>query len=229
VRTQWRFWMAALLALGVTAGYSASTALAGTITFNFEELSTGNFPTITSTQGGLTATLQRQDGTDLGIIDLTAFGSPPSFGHRSVSNFVGPSVSPGSTLIINFSQPVNAASLSFGDYDGDDDSPVTLTAFSAPNGLGTALSSSSVSYPINLTLASGESAVRTLSVTGTEIESLTFTSGGPFPGTLFSDNLVVTLAPPPTTVPEPSSFALLSLGGLALAGWRRWKGKRATT
>ena len=28
-------------------------------------------------------------------------------------------------------------------------------------------------------------------------------------------------------VPEPSSLALLSLGGLALAGWRRWK-RRAT-
>jgi PEP-CTERM motif len=33
--------------------------------------------------------------------------------------------------------------------------------------------------------------------------------------------------PPPPSVPEPSSLALLSLGGLALAGWRRWK-KRAT-
>jgi PEP-CTERM motif len=29
--------------------------------------------------------------------------------------------------------------------------------------------------------------------------------------------------PPPPTVPEPSSLALLSLGGLALTGWRRWK------
>ena len=33
--------------------------------------------------------------------------------------------------------------------------------------------------------------------------------------------------PPPPTVPEPTSLALLSLGGLALAGWRRWR-KRAT-
>jgi hypothetical protein len=29
--------------------------------------------------------------------------------------------------------------------------------------------------------------------------------------------------PPPPAVPEPSSLALLSLGGLALAGWRRWR------
>ena len=41
----------------------------------------------------------------------------------------------------------------------------------------------------------------------------------------FLDNLSITSSSP--TVPEPSSLALLSLGGLGLAGWRRWK-KRAT-
>ena len=33
---------------------------------------------------------------------------------------------------------------------------------------------------------------------------------------------IITAAPAPA-VPEPSSLALLSLGGLGLAGWRRWK------
>jgi hypothetical protein len=34
------------------------------------------------------------------------------------------------------------------------------------------------------------------------------------------------VAPPPPAVPEPSTLALLALGGGALVGWRRWrKGK----
>ena len=35
-----------------------------------------------------------------------------------------------------------------------------------------------------------------------------------------------TFVPTITPIPEPSSLALLSLGGLALAGWRQWKGSR---
>jgi hypothetical protein len=31
-----------------------------------------------------------------------------------------------------------------------------------------------------------------------------------------------------TGVPEPSGLALLGIGGLTLAGWRRWKGRRNT-
>jgi hypothetical protein len=32
-----------------------------------------------------------------------------------------------------------------------------------------------------------------------------------------------------TSVPEPSSLALLTLGGVALLGWRRWKGRQSRT
>jgi hypothetical protein len=35
---------------------------------------------------------------------------------------------------------------------------------------------------------------------------------------------------PAAAIPEPSSFALFALGGLGLAGWRRWRGRaRAAT
>jgi PEP-CTERM motif len=54
-----------------------------------------------------------------------------------------------------------------------------------------------------------------------------FPTGGP--SSINLDNIVVTPAapPPPPTVPEPSSLALLSLGGLTLAGWRRWRKRTA--
>jgi hypothetical protein len=42
------------------------------------------------------------------------------------------------------------------------------------------------------------------------------------------DNLQIGAAPAPAPVPEPSSLALLSLGGIALAGWRRWKKRQGT-
>jgi PEP-CTERM motif len=60
-----------------------------------------------------------------------------------------------------------------------------------------------------------------------------FTGGTPPWGTsletagAFSVTEVTVSDPDPVPVPEPPTLALLSLGGLALAGWRRWK-KRAT-
>jgi hypothetical protein len=41
------------------------------------------------------------------------------------------------------------------------------------------------------------------------------------------DNVTVT-ATPAAAVPEPSTLALFALGGGALAGWRRWRKRRAT-
>ena len=43
-------------------------------------------------------------------------------------------------------------------------------------------------------------------------------------------NIAPAVVPPPPPFPEPSSLALLALGGVALAGWRRWKtGQRQVT
>ncbi len=60
------------------------------------------------------------------------------------------------------------------------------------------------------------------------ITSLTITDPGP-PGSsevpVLGDFSFGTAA----AVPEPSSLALLSIGGLALAGWRRWKKRAGVT
>jgi hypothetical protein len=50
-------------------------------------------------------------------------------------------------------------------------------------------------------------------------------SSGGFPGeTVFYDDFSATVA---TAAPEPSSLALIAMGGVSLTGWRRWKTRRA--
>jgi hypothetical protein len=55
------------------------------------------------------------------------------------------------------------------------------------------------------------------------------TGGATYTGANATINLFTVTVPqgPATpTVPEPTTVALFTLGGLTLAGWRRWKGKR---
>jgi hypothetical protein len=50
-------------------------------------------------------------------------------------------------------------------------------------------------------------------------------SSGGFSGeTVFYDDFSATVA---TAAPEPSSLALIAIGGVSLTGWRRWKTRRA--
>ena len=89
--------------------------------------------------------------------------------------------------------------------------PSSLTAFSGPNHTGSNLGSTSVSYPITLGFTfQGDGAVRTVTINAAGIQSLTLSSGGPFPGTLYYDNIVVDTAVAP--VPEPASMLLLGTG-----------------
>jgi len=188
---------AAINRLGTTCDGTQSAS----ITFDFEELALGGnsgFPAIISTKSGLTLTVTRQDGSNINIQNLNSTPTVPDFGSRNMSNFLGPNGATPSAaaLVLNFSAPVSSASISFGDLGGfqtdDDDSPVVLTAFSGPNHTGTILGSASVNYPISLGFTfQGNGAIRTATVNVAGIQSLTISGGGPFPGTLYFDNVIV--------------------------------------
>lgn len=108
-----------------------------------------------------------------------------------------------------FSTLLSAVSVDIGDRGGDADT-LFLRAYDSGNSL---LGSASGS------LAEGEVAMRTLSVTAANIAFIEFGGAGAFgQSNLYSDNLTFTT----NAVPEPASWAMLMTGfGLAGAALRR--------
>jgi hypothetical protein len=197
----------------VLAGGLTSTASAS-ILWNFEDQPISTNPTsvasITDTQGGVTLTVSKPDGSNLQIWDLSVFLGPPSWGMRSIGNFETNT----NPILFNLSSAVHGFSLQTGDFDADDDSPVTIRAFSGPNGTGTLLGTASAPYPAGNTILNGRD-ILTLSVGSAGIESVLYSSGDnqAFPGSMYIDNVMA------NTVPEPSTLAIASVAGLMGLGF----------
>jgi len=209
----------------VVALFVAATSAAHAELFDFEATAStstasghpGAFTSLVELSGSLSATFTRQGGGAFDVVDSTgfpAFGQffPASFGVHSLDPFADPGTP--SAFIVNFSAPITSASLSFGDFGGDNDT-MTLNAYSGLNGTGALLASSADAYGVQ-----SFPLFDTISAKADGIQSLVFIGGSAsFPNSLYYDNLSV-------STPEPGSLALLLGIGVAATGLR-WRRKKA--
>ncbi|MBT8060696.1 MAG: hypothetical protein KJO33_13940, partial [Gammaproteobacteria bacterium] len=155
--------------------------------FDFEELATSSGLANTNldmTRGGQSVSLYRSSGAGLDVVDL-AGSVDSSWGSRTLSPFSFF----GDVFIADFGLPVNDVCIDFGDFGpSDDDTPVELWAYDGAGGTGALVDSTSESwldtdsfpdFKFNCVSASGANS----------IQSIVFTSAGPFPNSLYYDNL----------------------------------------
>ena len=199
----------AFLAAGAPTG-----ARADLITFDFESFATGAATALTLSGGGLTATLTR-GGLSFSISNLSAVGISPSFGSRTLDPFSNTNNTP---FLLNFSQGITGLAIDMGDFTPSDDDVLLVQLFSGLNGTGTLLGSSSIPLPGGGTGFS----FLTPSVTGvTGAQSAVFIGGSTgFPNSVAYDNISVTFNAT-TTVPEPSTYALLVTGLVGMGFFAR--------
>jgi hypothetical protein len=205
------------LALATVCCLAFAATAAKAQLFDFEDQSYGTFPSVTSTQGGLTVTIYRLSGEGC---DITGPLGPASWSAHSLLDYFGSNTPPRS--IANFSAPLSSVSIQFGDYDQDDDTGV-LTAFSGLDGTGAVLGTTSLFYPSSKDIANGDSDVATMGIIAPGIRSIMFTSAGSFPDSVYWDNLNVQAGG--AAIPEPGSLAMLA--GLGVSGWAFMRRRRS--
>lgn len=205
------------------------------ILFDLEEqpqtpFHSGFFTSLSMTKMGFTMTITRPsdhpETSAFDIVDFSALeGRPATWGTRTLepSNFeVIGGWDNTNFFLVDFSAPITSFSAEFGDAkDTDDDSPVTMEAWSRPGGSGATIDTASQDYPIGegIPRVGGPPAIPgSISVSGEGIQSIIFRSGGGAPNTLYWDNFRVTPVPDSSTTVILLGMSLLTLGLFKQAG-----------
>lgn len=166
----------------------------------------GAFGTLTMTVDGLTITITRP-GSSFDIVSNTSggqTGKPASFGDNSLDPFFEDTNS--APFILDFSTPISAFSVDYGDFGADFDE-MLLEAFSGARATGNLLAMTTDTYGVS---SFADFSTATVSAQG--IRSIRMVGGSTgFPHSVFYDNLTATQQT--VIVPEPST---LVLSGIAL-------------
>lgn len=167
----------------------------------------GALTSLSITNGGVTMTVTRQNGTAFDIVSNTGAQSnkPEGWGNNSLDPFFATG---NDGWILNFSKPLTSFSIEYGDYSIPDIDSIQLQAFTALGGsgilTGTGSDAQSVFFPLAQTVSvSSDTPFQSILITSTS-------STGAHNST-YLDNVNVVVASS-AAAPEPGTFALLGVG-----------------
>ena len=158
------------------------------------------------------------------VYDVHDIGNPTlpiSWGSRSLNPWFS---NAGTAFVGTFDRPVRAVSIDMGDF-GQDPDDLLLQAFDGVGGTGSLLDESSFQLPsggsdftqAKLKVDAGLRAIRSIRFMGGTLAYDTPFGTFSIPNSVYYDNLTV-------TIPEPSGFTILALGGIG--GFYLFRNKR---